>query len=271
MNIAFIGGGNMAAALIGGMTRKGFDAAAITVVEIGVEGRERLQRETGVKVLAAPDASLGDADLIVLAVKPQNMREAATALAPHLKNQTVLSIAAGTRLADLQRWLGGHAKLVRTMPNTPALIGQGITALYAGPAVEVSRRMDAERVLQAVGQTVWVDSEELIDPVTALSGSGPAYVFFFLEALQAGGEALGLAEDTARRLALQTFVGAAQLAAASPESFATLRERVTSKGGTTAAALAVMREQGVDAAIAQAMRAASERGREMGEVLGRDG
>ena len=270
MNIAFIGGGNMAAALIGGLLRKGFAPGAITVVEVSAEGRARMGSEHGVATLATPDASLGNADLIVMAVKPQNMREAATALAPHVRNQTVLSIAAGTRLCDLRRWLGGHAKLVRTMPNTPALIGQGITALFAAPEVEVSRRMDAERVLAAVGQTVWVDREELLDPVTALSGSGPAYVFYFLEAMQAGGRALGLDDETARRLALQTVVGAAQLAAQSPESFATLRERVTSRGGTTAAALAVMDERAIANSIARAMKAASERGHEMGEVLGKD-
>ncbi|MBL8377596.1 MAG: pyrroline-5-carboxylate reductase, partial [Burkholderiales bacterium] len=155
-------------------------------------------------------------------------------------------------------------------PNTPALIGQGITALFAPAEVEVSRRADAERVLAAVGQTVWVEREDLLDPVTALSGSGPAYVFLFLEALQAGGEALGLEAETARRLALQTVVGAAQLAANSPETFATLRERVTSKGGTTFAALEVMHARDIPGAIGAAMRAASERGREMGETLGRD-
>ena len=270
MNIAFIGGGNMASALIGGLKAKGFNAAEITVVEISPEGRQRIARDLGVKALAAADASLASCQMIVMAVKPQNMREAAVAVAPFLKNQTVLSIAAGTRLADLGRWLGGHTKLVRTMPNTPALIGQGITALYAGPSVEVSRRMDAERVLAAVGQTVWVASEDLLDPVTALSGSGPAYVFYFLEALHAGGRALGLEDATARQLALQTVVGAAQLAAASPETFATLRDRVTSKGGTTAAALAVMNECDIAGNIAAAMKAASDRGREMGEMLGKD-
>ncbi|MFN0161538.1 MAG: pyrroline-5-carboxylate reductase [Burkholderiales bacterium] len=270
MNIAFIGGGNMAAALIGGLKARGFDAAAMTVIEVDAAARERLKAELGVRALGQPDESLQAAQLIVMAVKPQNMREAASALAPYLSSQTVLSIAAGTRLADLSRWLGGHTRLVRTMPNTPALIGQGITALYAPPVVEASRRADAERVLGAVGQTLWVDSEELLDPVTALSGSGPAYVFHFLEALSSGGEALGLAPDTARRLALQTVVGAAQLAAASPESFAVLRERVTSKGGTTAAALAVFAERGVADAISAAMLAASERGRELGAELGRD-
>ncbi len=270
MKIAFIGGGNMATALIGGMKAKGFDAANVTVVEPFEAGREKIAREFGVTAIAAPDASLADAALVVMAVKPQNMREATTALAPFIRNQTVLSIAAGTRLADLKRWLGGHSKLVRTMPNTPALIGQGITALFAAPGVEVSRRAEAETVLAAVGQTVWVDSEELLDPVTALSGSGPAYVFFFLEALQSGGEALGLEAETARRLALQTVVGAAQLAANSPESFATLRERVTSKGGTTFAALEVMRARDIPGAIGAAMRAASDRGREMGETLGKD-
>jgi pyrroline-5-carboxylate reductase len=270
MNIAFIGGGNMATALIGGMKTRAFDPASITVVEPMAEGRARLAKELGVKTIAAPDASLADAALIVMAVKPQNMREAAASLAPFIRNQTVLSIAAGTRLQDLQRWLGGHGKLVRTMPNTPALIGQGITALYAAPGVEVSRRAEAESVLAAVGQTVWVDNEDLLDPVTALSGSGPAYVFYFLEALHAGGRALGLEDATARRLALQTVVGAAQLAAASQESFATLRERVTSRGGTTAAALAVMNDRNMAGIIAAAMQAASDRGCEMGEMLGRE-
>jgi pyrroline-5-carboxylate reductase len=270
MNLAFIGGGNMAAALIGGLKAKGFDPAAITVVEIAAAARERLSREYGVATSAGADAFLRDAQMIVMAVKPQNMREAAQAVAPFLRTQTVLSIAAGTRLRDLSRWLGGHTRVVRTMPNTPALIGAGITALYAPPAVEVSRRMDAERLLGAVGKTVWVDREDLLEPVTALSGSGPAYVFHFLEALSAGGAALGLAPETARELALQTVLGAAHLAAAAPESFATLRERVTSKGGTTAAALAVMGERDWAGIVAAALRAASERGRMLGEELGRD-
>lgn len=270
MNIAFIGGGNMAAAIVGGMRKKGFDAATITVVEPLTASRERMAADFAVRTLAVPDESLGNASLIVLAVKPQNMREACGTLAPFLKSQTVLSIAAGIRLLDMRRWLGGNAKLVRCMPNTPALIGQGISALFAAPGVEVSRRAEAETVLSAVGQTVWVDHEDLLDPVTALSGSGPAYVFYFLEALQAGGRELGLEDETARRLALQTFVGAAQLALASSESFATLRERVTSKGGTTAAALEVMREHRIAESIAAAMQAASRRGQEMGEVLGKD-
>ena len=270
MNIVFIGGGNMAAALIGGMLARGFAKESISVVEPFTDSRDRIASRFGVNAIAAVDHNVGAAALIVLAVKPQDIRVAATALAPRIDNQTVLSIAAGIRLADLTRWLGGHDKLVRSMPNTPALIGQGISALYAAPDVEASRRKDAEDVLAAVGQTVWVDSEELLDPVTALSGSGPAYVFYFLEALEAGGRALGLPDEIARRLALQTVVGAAQLAAASPESFATLRERVTSKGGTTAAALAVMHERGITEGIAAAMQAASERGREMGETLGRD-
>ena len=270
MNIAFIGGGNMAAALIGGLLRQGFAATAITVVEIDPAGRERLGHAHGVRAIAAPDASLAAAEVIVLAVKPQHMRVATASLAPHLGRQLVLSIAAGIRLTDLRRWLGGHEHLVRGMPNTPALIGQGITALYAPAAVTVEQRAAAECIAAAVGKTVWVDDEALIDPVTALSGSGPAYVFYFLEALQAGGHALGLADETARQLALQTFVGAAQLAAISPETFATLRERVTSKGGTTAAALAVMNEHGIAQSIVTALKAASERGREMGETMGKD-
>ncbi len=269
MNITFIGGGNMAAALIGGMTRSGFAATEISVVEPFAASREKLAGDFGVAVYPAAAAFLAAADLIVMAVKPQNMREAAQSLAPYLSKQTVLSIAAGTRLTDLSRWLGGHAKLIRCMPNTPALIGKGVTGMFAS-GVDAAEREGAERVMRAVGSVVWVASEALLDPVTAVSGSGPAYVFYFLEAMQEAGVKLGLPPEVVKQLALDTFQGAAQLAATSPDDFATLRAKVTSKGGTTEAALKVMQEREIKAAIVAALDAASSRGRELGELLGKD-
>ena len=278
MNIAFIGGGNMATALIGGMLKQGFAAADISAVEPFGSARTKLATQFGIACAAAPSAALGDVAVIVMAVKPQNMREAAQAVAPFLTTQLIVSIAAGIRIVDLARWLGGragaalapYASIVRCMPNTPALIGMGITGLFAAPAVSAAQRASAERILRAVGDVVWVADETLIDPVTAVSGSGPAYVFYFLEAMAEAGAKLGLAADDARRLALATFSGAAKLAAESPDDFATLRAKVTSKGGTTEAALKVMTERQVKEAIGSAMVAASARGTELGEMLGRD-
>ena len=270
MKISFIGGGNMATALIGGLLRQGASAAHISVVEPFEAARAKLTQDFGVACTATPGAGVAASELIVMAVKPQNMREAAAAVAPQLKQQLVLSIAAGTRVADLSRWLGGHPAIVRTMPNTPALIGMGITGMFAASAVSTGQRAAAEQVLRAVGDVVWIDDEALIDPVTAISGSGPAYVFYFLEALAEAGVKLGLDAADAKRLALTTFAGAAKLAADSPDDFATLRSKVTSKGGTTAAALAVMAERQVKEAIIAAAEAASARGREMGAQLGKD-
>ncbi len=278
MKIAFIGGGNMATALIGGMLKQGFAAADISAVEPFEAARAKLTTQFGIVCAAAPSAALVTADVILMAVKPQNMRDAAATVAPFLTTQLIISIAAGMRIVDLARWLGGtsgvspmpYASIVRCMPNTPALIGMGITGLYAAPAVDAAQRASTERILRAVGDVVWVDSEALIDPVTAVSGSGPAYVFYFLESMAEAGVHLGLAPDDAKRLALATFSGAAQLAAQSPDDFATLRAKVTSKGGTTEAALRVMMERQVKAAIGSAMVAASARGTELGEMLGRD-
>jgi pyrroline-5-carboxylate reductase len=268
MRITFIGGGNMACALIGGFLKQGGDAARISVVELQAEGRARLSRDFSVRAIAALDDAAMACDLLVLAVKPQQMREVCAALAGRLGRQTVLSIAAGLRVADLSRWLGGHRRVVRAMPNTPALIGQGVTGLHADASVSADERTQAEQVLAAVGGTVWVDDEALIDAVTALSGSGPAYVFYFIEAMVRGGEALGLNASQARALALATFTGASALAAQSSESPATLRERVTSKGGTTEAALNAMATDAVGDAIVRAMAAAAARGAELGDQLG---
>ena len=278
MKIAFIGGGNMATALIGGMLKQGFAAAELSAVEPFETARAKLAAQFGVACAAAPSAALGDADVIVLAVKPQNMRDAAQAVAPYLGAQLIVSIAAGTRIVDLSRWLGSptaaspapYESIVRCMPNTPALIGMGITGLYAAPAVSAAQRASAERILRAVGDVVWVANEALIDPVTAVSGSGPAYVFYFLEAMAEAGIKLGLPAGDVKRLALATFSGAAKLAAESPDDFATLRAKVTSKGGTTEAALNVMMERQVKEAIGSALAAASARGKELGEMLGRD-
>jgi pyrroline-5-carboxylate reductase len=206
----------------------------------------------------------------VLAVKPQQMREVAAALLPQLTGAKPLlvSIAAGIRGADLARWLKGYGAIVRTMPNMPALIGQGITGMVAMEGVSNAQKAAADDIMKAVGATVWLDDEALIDPVTAVSGSGPAYVFYFIEAMQQAAEELGLSAEQGKQLALATFMGAAQLAARSPDEVAVLRERVTSKGGTTYAALTSMEQSGVKRAIVEAIKAASNRGRELGEQMG---
>jgi pyrroline-5-carboxylate reductase len=274
MKITFLGGGNMANALIGGLRKQGFSAAGIQVVEPLADNRERLTQTFGVRCCAALDAAALNCEALVIAVKPQQTREALAplnaALQGHLKNQLVISIAAGLRLADIARWLGGYRRLVRSMPNTPALIGAGVTGLFADPSVDREGREAAEKILRAVGSTLWLTDEAQMDAVTAVSGSGPAYVFYFIEALQAAGEGLGLDAATARRLALETFTGAARLAAESPEEVSVLRSRVTSKGGTTAAALDAFAAAGISAAIQQGVEAAAARGRELGAELGRD-
>jgi pyrroline-5-carboxylate reductase len=271
MTMTFIGGGNMATALIGGMLREGANAAAFRVVEPYAEQRDRLAaRFPGVGLYADASAdALRDAAVVVLAVKPQQMQAAATALAPHLDAATVvLSIAAGIRLADLGAWLGGHSRLVRAMPNTPALIGRGISGVYAAPDVDAAGHAAATAVLAAAGEVLWVDNEAMLDAVTGISGSGPAYVFYFLEAMMQAGRDLGFAPHHARKLAYATFTGALALAEASEAEPATLRAQVTSKGGTTERAISSMEEAAVKAAIVVAVKAAAERAREMGDAFG---
>jgi len=268
MKITFLGGGNMASALIGGLLKQGFAASDIQVVELYEAARARLHADFGVRAMPQLDAAALDCDVLVLAVKPQQMREALAPFHGQLRTQLVVSIAAGLRLVDLASWLGGYPNLVRVMPNTPALIGQGVTGLCADASVSQSGRDAVARIMAAVGSSVWIEDEALMDAVTALSGSGPAYVFYFIEALQAGGEALGLQAETARQLAIQTLVGASALAANSSETPAVLRERVTSKGGTTAAALDVLAAGGLSTLIGKALVAAAARGKEMGEQLG---
>jgi len=270
MDITFIGGGNMATALAGGLAAKGFAARGMKIVEVLPEARERLADSLGVGTFAAPAAAAPYGDVVVLAVKPQQMREAARAVAPHLRDELVLSVAAGIRLVDLGRWLGGYPRLARCMPNTPALIGLGVTGLYARPEVAPAQRAHAQAVLEAVGEVIWVDDEAMLDPVTAVSASGPAYVFYLIEALERAAREVGFDAAAARRLAVGTFRGAAELAARSPDSPGTLRERVTSKGGTTERALASLRADRVDEAMLRAVRAANERARELGDEFGKD-
>ena len=270
MNILFIGGGNMAAAIIGGLITRGWTPGDMQVVDVLPEARARLERQFGIRVSADAITAAAGADCVVLAVKPQQMREVATLLAPVIKNQLIISIAAGIRCADLARWLGATASLVRAMPNTPALVGSGITGLYATSGVTDQGRRTAEAILAAVGATFWVDSEPALDAVTAVSGSGPAYVFYFIEALEQAARELGLPPDIARQSALSTFSGAIRLALEDGADPATLRARVTSRGGTTESAIAALDADGVKAAFVRAVHAAARRAKEMGDTLGKN-
>jgi pyrroline-5-carboxylate reductase len=266
--IAFIGGGNMASAIIGGLRKSGRDAASILVVDPGDAQRDALYRDFGVRALPAADASLEAAALIVWAVKPQYFQAAALPCAPHVDRALHLSVMAGIRSDAIAR-AARTQRVVRAMPNTPALIGAGISGLYARDAVTQAERRTIEQVLAPTGRTLWVEREEDLDAVTALSGSGPAYVFYFIEAMVQAAVDMGLAAEQGRQLALATFSGAAALAAASDEPPAQLRERVTSKGGTTHAALAALEAAGVKDAFVGALRAAQQRARELGDEFGR--
>jgi pyrroline-5-carboxylate reductase len=270
MKIAFIGGGNMASALIGGLLAKGTKASSLSVVEVIPEARKRLAKKK-VHASTAADARTAAAEVLVFAVKPQDMRAAASSLRHAVGKKLVVSVAAGIRLADLSRWLGGHRQLVRCMPNTPALIGAGIAGLYALPGVGAAGKRRAEKILKAVGKVVWVKDEALLDLVTAVSASSPAYVFWFVEQLAAAGVALGLPQEDSMKLAKEAVLGSALLAARSKEPPSVLRERVTSRGGTTEAALRVFAEEGLAERFRRAVEAASRRGAEMGETFGKDG
>ena len=270
LRIGFIGGGNMASALIGGLAGHLTAGERIHVADVNAAALQTLAQQFGVGTAPRIDAALAACEVIVLAVKPQQMKAVAAELRPHLGSQLVLSIAAGIRAADLSRWLGGHDAIVRCMPNTPALIGQGIAGMVATAGVSGEQRAAADAVMRAVGATVWLDDESLIDAVTAVSGSGPAYVFYFLEAMQQAALELGLSQEQGTALAIATFGGAAQLAAQSSEPLSVLRERVTSKGGTTHAALTSMAASDVKGGIIAAVKAAAARSRELGEEFGRD-
>ncbi|MBS1145485.1 MAG: pyrroline-5-carboxylate reductase [Proteobacteria bacterium] len=270
MKIVFLGGGNMANALIGGMLKQGFTAGEIEAIDPGAEARSKLAASYGVTCHESAAGVTTAPDVLVLAVKPQQMKEAVAPLVGRLGKALVISIAAGLDTTALSRWLGGHQQIVRCMPNTPALIGAGITGLWARPEVSADQRATADRILRAVGTTVWIADEGKMDAVTAISGSGPAYVFLFIEALQQAAADLGFTPEQGRQLAIETVQGAAGLAAQSTEPASILRERVTSKGGTTAAALQVMAERGVKDGIVAGCLAAEARGKELGKILGAD-
>jgi pyrroline-5-carboxylate reductase len=262
---AFIGGGNMASALIGGLLRAGHAAASILVVEPLEDQRARLAQAFGVVAQPAADARLAAAGTVVWAVKPQLFGPAAAPCAPYVGHALQVSVMAGVRSAALVRASGSEC-VVRSMPNTPALIGRGIAGLYALPAVTAAQRGEVEALFAPTGQTLWVTREDDLDAVTALSGSGPAYVFYLLEAMIQAGTEMGLSAAQARQLALATFDGAAALAAQSPLSAEALREQVTSKGGTTHAALTALEAGGVKAAFVRALHAARERAVELGRA-----
>lgn len=266
--IAFVGGGNMATALIGGLIAKGHDASRISVIEMSPAAREKLAARYPVRVTTAPDDAMKGADTLVLAVKPQDMKRALASLGSEVRSALVISVAAGITLDTLSRWLGGHRKIVRCMPNTPGLIGAGITGLFATSDVSAAEKQKAESILRAVGEVVWLSDERLIDPVTAVSASGPAYVFWFIEQLAAAAVKLGIPKDDALKLAKHTVLGAAKLAMESGDSPETLRQNVTSKGGTTEAALDVFEQEKLAERFMRAVEAASKRGEAMGKEWG---
>ncbi len=269
MQTAFIGGGHMASALLGGALADGAPRERFVVAEPVAAQRERLQREFGVRVVERSAEAAADADVLVLAVKPQQMGVVAGELAPVIggRRRLLVSVAAGLRCADLARAFGPLHAIVRAMPNRPALVRAGITALYAGPEVDAAERALAEAILRACGDTVWLTDERQLDAVTAVSGSGPAYFFLVIEALEAAGIDEGLPPEVARRLAIATAHGAGVLARQGPGTPAELRESVTSRGGTTAAALAVLEGGGLRAMFARAIAAATRRSTELGDEL----
>ena len=263
--IAFVGGGNMARSLIGGLVRAGTDASSITVGEPNDDARQALARDFGIAVHASGADAARASDVVVLAVKPQVMKAVCTSLVEiaRLRHPLIVSIAAGIRIAQIDAWLGGDQPIVRAMPNTPALIGVGASALYAGANVSAAQRETAQAILGAAGIAEWITDELLIDTVTALSGSGPAYFFLLVEALEDAAVAQGLPRETARSLATQTCLGAGRLLRDSTEAPRTLRERVTSPKGTTQAAIESFDADGLRAIVARAVAAATRRGVEL--------
>jgi pyrroline-5-carboxylate reductase len=266
--IGFIGGGNMSTALIKGLKSQGFDPKNIQVVELDDARREALAQSLNVNVTQHLK-DIAQNDVIILAVKPQQLKAVAFELAPFLKHQLIISIAAGIRLSDLSRWLNQYPKIIRAMPNTPAQIQLGMTGLYAMPHVTEIENETATQILSAVGSTLWVESEVKLDAVTAISGSGPAYVFYLIEALQEAATALGLTATQARALSIATFSGASKLAEVSTTPIHTLREQVTSKGGTTEQGLLSLEASKVKQAIILAAEQAEKRAKILGDELGK--
>lgn len=272
VKIGFIGGGNMARSLIGGLLAGGTPPDDILVAEPDPQQRDDIERGFAVRTSPSNDDVARQVDVVLLAVKPQIMRQVTGALADALdqRRHLVISIAAGIRLAHLERWLGPGIPLVRAMPNMPALVKSGATALVANRLATSRQRSEAESILRAVGLTLWLNDESLMDAVTALSGSGPAYFFLIMEALERAGEELGLPAETARLLTLQTAFGAARMALETTTDSAVLRRRVTSPGGTTERALAVLQESHIEQVFARALKAAHERSRELADMLGEE-
>jgi len=265
-SIAFIGGGNMASALIAGLIKQGTHPQHISVVDPSVTARDTLQSSFGVCTLAQADASLSSSALVIWAVKPQVFKEA-TGAAAFTRQALHLSVAAGVRSDSIARWLGTD-RIVRAMPNTPALVGQGITGLFARASVTAADKERIDQLLASTGAAIWFDVEDKLDVVTALSGSGPAYVFYFMEAMTTAGTEMGLEREQAQQLAIATFAGASALAQASNDAPQVLRQRVTSKGGTTFAAVSSMEDNDVRALFIDAMYAARERAKELGDEFG---
>jgi pyrroline-5-carboxylate reductase len=269
MKISFIGGGNMATAMIGGMIAQGFSASDLHVVDPSEARQRELSEHFGV-TCTLPGASLPQSDIIVFAVKPQQLRQVASELKAQIDQALVISIAAGIRADTLSHWLDGHSRIIRVMPNTPALVQAGISGAFASTGVSSTDRALTERILASIGETVWVDHEAEMDGITAISGSGPAYVFYFIEALQAAARAQGFGPEIAQKLAYQTFAGSVKLALASTDDAATLRVKVTSKGGTTERAINAFENSQLRSTIIAAASAAAARSRELGEELGRE-
>lgn len=266
--IGFIGGGNMASAMIIGLKQQQFDPQSIQVIELDLDKRLNLENTFSIHTSGQLE-DIAQNDVIILAVKPQQLKALATSLAPLLKQQLIVSIAAGIRIEDLSRWLGNYPSIVRAMPNTPAQIQAGVTGVYAPSEVTASQKQQATEILEAIGDTVWLTREEDLDAVTAISGSGPAYVFYFIEALQEAATQLGLSEAQARQLSIATFQGASQLAANSSTPVQTLRMQVTSKGGTTEQGILSLETSQVKQAIMLATQQAEKRARMMGDELGK--
>lgn len=265
--LTFIGAGNMAGSLIRGLLRDGYQPAQLRVTD-PVEAQLKPFAELGIPTYADNNAAIKDADVVVLAVKPQIAQAVVSELRALQPQQLLLSIAAGINLSSLANWSNPTQAIVRCMPNTPALLGAGMSALYANPHCAPAQAASAEQILKAAGDTVWVSAEKALDAVTAVSGSGPAYFFLLMEAMVQGGVNLGLDHDTATRLTLQTAYGAALMARESADSPAVLRQNVTSPGGTTAAALQVMLDRELPATIVAALQAADSRAAELADEFG---
>lgn len=257
----------MASAMIGGLIKQGMTAQDILVVEPFAQTRDKLLSDFGITAQTEPSETLSTVGLIIWAVKPQVFKEAAAQIGTHALQALHFSVAAGIRSDSIAAWLGSE-RIIRAMPNTPALIGKGMTALYARPAVSLVGKAWVERVVASMGEFLWLDTESQLDAVTAISGSGPAYVFYFLEAMTEAAVKMGLSAEQGRRLAVSTFSGASELAYRSEEPLETLRQRVTSKGGTTYAALTSMENDGMKQRFIQAMNAAEQRARELGDEFG---